>query len=131
MIESGIYQLLIGMPGTRTIKIGNLGLTRFPAGLYIYTGSAKNSLRQRLSRHFSGDRTKFWHIDYLLQFGELAAYHIEPFRPGLECRLNKLTKEMHPASEYVPGFGSSDCKCFSHLIYIPGSENISSRRVYN
>lgn len=121
MINSGVYQLLIEVPVRMKIVIGNLGWIRFQPGFYIYTGSAKNTLWQRLNRHFSDLKSNFWHIDYLLQYSEIAAYYFEQFEAGLECRLNKTTKEQYFQSEYVPGFGSSDCKCHSHLIYLGNS----------
>ena len=117
MINSGVYQLLIEMPSAKRIKVGSLGMIKFEAGHYVYTGSAKNSLPRRLSRHFSRDKVKFWHIDYLLQLGEIIAYNMEQFSPGLECRLNKMTRARLPGSKYISGFGSSDCNCPSHLIY--------------
>lgn len=103
------------------IKIGNLGWIKFRPGFYIYTGSAKNILPQRLGRHFSSEKTNFWHIDYLLQQAEIVGYNFESFGPGLECSLNSMTREQYPQSKYVPGFGSSDCKCPSHLIYLGNS----------
>ncbi len=121
MIKSGVYQLLIEVPSRMNIMIGNLGRIKFRPGFYIYTGSARNILPQRLGRHFKREKSNFWHIDYLLQQAEIMAYNFEPYALGLECRLNILTKEQYPQSRYIPGFGSSDCKCPSHLIYLGNS----------
>lgn len=118
MIDSGIYQLLIRIPDNCKIKIGNLGQIRFDKGLYIYTGSAEKNLRHRLARHFQSDKRMFWHVDYLLRHGTIEAYHVEHFAPGLECMLNSRTREEYPQSQFVSRFGSSDCKCPAHLIFL-------------
>jgi len=118
MIGSGIYQLLIRVPEDCRIKIGNLGQIDFEKGLYIYTGSAEKNLHQRLARHFRSDKKLFWHIDYLLVQAKIEAYRIEPFSNDLECRRNIKTKNAYPHSRFVHRFGSSDCKCPAHLIYL-------------
>lgn len=128
MIKSGVYQLLIEMPEAQSIKIGNLGYLKFQPGLYIYTGSARGKLFPRLSRHFAREKIHFWHIDYLLERARILAYNVESFRPGLECSLNKSTREMYPGSEYIRAFGSSDCRCQAHLIYLPEYQKHQPRR---
>jgi len=42
------------------------GQIPFPAGWYVYTGSARNGLAQRVGRHLRHNKRKHWHIDYLL-----------------------------------------------------------------
>jgi Uri superfamily endonuclease len=128
VIKSGVYQLLIEIPETRRFKIGNLGYLKFQSGLYIYTGSARGKSFPRLRRHFTREKIHFWHIDYLLEHAHILAYHIEPFRQGLECRLNKSTKRLYTESKYIPAFGSSDCKCLSHLIYLPKCQKHQPRQ---
>jgi len=128
VIKSGVYQLLIEIPKAPRIRIGNLGYLKFNPGLYIYTGRARGKLFPRLRRHFTREKIHFWHIDYLLEHARILAYHIEPFMSGFECRLNKSTKAFYPESEYIPAFGSSDCKCLSHLIYLPEYRKHQPRR---
>jgi Uri superfamily endonuclease len=48
------------------ISVGALGDFELPAGLYVYTGSAKRNILARVSRHLSGRKKIRWHIDYLL-----------------------------------------------------------------
>lgn len=97
----GRYQLLIGLKQPARIRVGALGVCQFPAGWYVYTGSARGGLAQRISRHLRADRRLHWHVDYLLA----AADHVEAFflaglevseceridDPGLECASSWLT----------------------------------------
>ena len=124
MISSGIYQLVIRLTSARTIKTGRLGGIRFQQGYYIYTGSAKKNLFQRLRRHFQKEKKFFWHIDYLLRYGEIVAFYYEKYMPGGECTLNLRTYQESAGAAFVPGFGCSDCRCESHLIYIPDPVNL-------
>jgi Uri superfamily endonuclease len=83
-------------------------------GPYAYVGSAQGGLEKRLQRHFRKSKRKFWHIDYLLDCESvkiLAAFHKEARRTE-EC---KVAHKISQTSLPVDGFGSSDCKCTSHL----------------
>jgi Uri superfamily endonuclease len=64
-----------------------------------------------------------WHIDYLLQWAEVMGIHIFPGQAHAECAINLETCKKNAYSFLVPGFGSSDCRCPSHLIWI-GNEKI-------
>ncbi len=109
------YQLWIALRQPRTITIGRLGEFNFPAGVYVYTGSAKSNIEARIARHCRRDKTLRWHIDYLL-----AAEGVELFCVGRsargECALNRAAG----GEVLVPGFGASDCRkdCRSHLRYL-------------
>ncbi|MBD3218470.1 MAG: DUF123 domain-containing protein [candidate division Zixibacteria bacterium] len=118
VINSGIYQLLIELPRSCVIKVGNLGKIRFSEGLYIYTGSAKANLRERILRHFREEKRFHWHIDYLLRKGEIIAYNLQKYRQGRECDTNLQIYRGNPRARFIAGFGSSDCKCASHLVFI-------------
>lgn len=121
MINSGIYQLLIDLPKGKIISVGSLGGIYFSKGSYIYTGSAEKNLRERIARHFRAEKAFHWHIDYLLKYGEIVAYNLRPFEPGLECRTNLDSFSSYLNAQYISGFGSSDCRCESHLIFVgPG-----------
>jgi Uri superfamily endonuclease len=45
------YQLLIEVPRPVRCTVGRLGKIGFPAGRYVYTGSAKRALEVRIARH--------------------------------------------------------------------------------
>jgi len=54
--DSASYQLLIKLADKRRIKVGRLGSFIFPAGYYVYTGSAKIGLEARIARHLRRDK---------------------------------------------------------------------------
>ena len=109
------YQLHIRITQPLHIRIGALGLHHFPAGRYIYTGSAKRAMQQRLLRHLRYNKSLRWHIDYLLHHPASIVTQVCRFEDK-ECQLNQATK----GEIVVPGFGASDCRngCKAHLLYI-------------
>lgn len=115
------YQLHIRLTQPLRLQIGRFGEFDFPAGDYVYTGSAKRNFEARIARHLRRDKALRWHIDYLLAAPgvEVAEVRrsVEP-----ECALNQATAGEIP----VPGFGASDCRrgCGSHLKYL--GANITS-----
>lgn len=57
-----------------------------------------------------------WHIDYLLHYGQVIG--VKRYRSGLsECELSKSVRKLPGSRIVVRGFGSSDCKCPTHLFY--------------
>jgi Uri superfamily endonuclease len=66
----GCYSLIIELQRKKTIRVGKLGEAVFPAGTYVYTGSAMKGLGTRLRRHCSRKKKIHWHIDYLLTLPE-------------------------------------------------------------
>jgi Uri superfamily endonuclease len=106
------YQLLIEVGRDLELQVGALGLCRFPAGTYVYTGSARRNLEARVERHLRRDKPLRWHVDYLLVAPDVRIVRVE-FSQLPECQLNARTKGEIP----VPGFGASDCRkgCGSHL----------------
>lgn len=109
------YQLHIRLNRSIKCQIGCLGHFHFPAGKYLYTGSAQHNMAARLSRHLQKDKRLRWHIDYLLNSCYAHIFEIWVFSES-ECALNqKLAGEV-----LVAGFGSSDCKqgCGSHLKFM-------------
>lgn len=109
------YQLEIVLAAPARIAVGRMGVYEFPAGRYIYTGSAKRSLEARIARHLRRDKRLHWHIDYLLASPSASVRQVH--RSGLaECTLNQQTA----GTLLVAGFGASDCRqgCGSHLKYL-------------
>ena len=114
----GIYCLLIKVLRPKEILIRKLGKIRFEKGKYIYVGSAQKNLGKRIERHFKKKKKKFWHIDYLLadKNVKIEKAILLPFkRKNQEC---KLAKQISKKGKPIKNFGSSDCKCQSHLIKI-------------
>jgi sugar fermentation stimulation protein A len=111
----GSYILLIEIPREVTIEVGALGFLKFPQGYYAYCGSAMGGLRARINRHLGKEKKVRWHVDYLLlEEGRVKNVIYAPTHERLECQLaQKLENIFHS----VPEFGSSDCRCSSHLFY--------------
>jgi len=117
MQDSGLYLLVFYLPESQDLKIGSRGVFTFQQGYYVYTGSAKRNLHARLSRHMRKKKTLRWHIDYLSVEAQCIA-HFAFFEPIFtECELNRRIVNLQGATMPVKGFGSSDCSCFSHLVY--------------
>ena len=114
--NSGLYQLVIQLRGAHVIRVGRLGRFSFPEGYYVYTGSAKRGLEQRIARHTRSKKRMRWHIDYLLRLGRVVA--VKRYSGSLsECELNGRVMSAAGSEVIVRGFGSSDCKCSSHMIH--------------
>jgi Uri superfamily endonuclease len=108
------YQLIIEVRRPLWLQVGRLGTFRFPAGRYVYTGSARRSLEARIARHLSSRKRLRWHIDYLLAQRAVKVVRVRRSRLD-ECQLNRSVRGATPAA----GFGASDCEagCGSHLKY--------------
>ena len=121
--DSGLYQLLILLPKTKTIRVGRLGDFSFPSGHYVYTGSAKRNLNARIERHLrSRNKTLHWHIDYFLEHGKISKVKRFEERGALsECGLNQKLLSRRDAQVIARGLGSSDCRCPTHLVYFTNS----------
>ena len=112
-VDAGAYLLIMHLPEARDIAVGKLGNTRFPAGYYIYTGSARKHLSKRVARHKRRRKSMHWHIDYLLAACRLTACEAIRNTGDLECL---LAHRLSACCQWtIPGFGASDCPCGSHL----------------
>ncbi len=111
----GTYVLMLNLRHEVGIRVGALGKVRFPAGWYLYVGSAfgPGGLEARIARHIRRDKKLHWHIDYLREYAEICEVWTAPGH--LECTwAGKLAST--PGFEVVaPGFGASDCGCETHL----------------
>jgi len=116
-MAKGVYVLVISISGDVRVNIGALGGINFKKGLYAYVGSAQKSLEKRIERHLKKVKQKFWHIDYLLEnkaVEVLEVFHKEAEKPD-ECKIAKRISEENVS---IKGFGSSDCRCKSHLFQL-------------
>lgn len=98
-------------------------MKKFDAGMYVYVGSALSGIEQRVGRHRSQSKRKKWHIDYLLDKAEvISVISVPSDRKSIECAIADLLAGCKDATRPVHGFGSSDCSCPSHLIYLGDSD---------
>jgi Uri superfamily endonuclease len=118
-LDSGSYRLYLQLDKPLTIKIASLGRHTFQPGIYIYTGSAMRNLAKRIERHKRRKKTKHWHIDYLTSHSAFKIIKIETFPSEIkeECTMNAKVLARTGSRIPVKKFGSSDCRCISHLVY--------------
>jgi Uri superfamily endonuclease len=68
-------------------------------------------------RHLRKEKHRFWHIDYLLDNDAakvIAVFHKQADKTE-EC---SIAEEIGERGEPVAAFGSSDCRCKSHLFRV-------------
>lgn len=111
--DSGSYIVVLRLKKDEKISVGNLGEIRFQKGYYLYAGSAKRNLARRIARHQKRRKNLFWHIDYLRQYADHCVSLPVRASAGLECEIAEALSRI--AQWKIRGFGSSDCRCHSHL----------------
>jgi len=121
----GTYVLALWLERATSIPVGRLGLTQFPAGWYLYVGSAlgPGGLRARLGRHcrrLSTGKKAHWHIDYLREVAVWGGAWALASERRLECTWAQLLLRLSRVGVVAPAFGASDCHCPAHLIHLPG-----------
>ena len=112
-MNSGIYIAAFRLARPRRIAVGRLGRFDFPAGEYLYVGSAQRHLEARLARHARRRKPLRWHIDYLSTKAEMLGAIIIPGPRSRECEVACELAGL--AERFIPGFGASDCRCGGHL----------------
>ena len=120
----GTYIVALWLETAQTIRVGRLGPIQFPAGWYLYAGSAlgPGGLTARLARHrrrLGRGKKPHWHVDYLR---EQAAWHgawVRASDQPLECRWAAALRDLPGAEIVAHGFGASDCNCPAHLVRVP------------
>ncbi len=122
MFSGGLYVFLLRLTSASTLTVGALGEHFFPAGWYMYTGSARTNLQKRVERHWSVKPSRRWHFDYLSTAlgSEPVGAIVVPSEAGLtECELNRRVGNLVGNQVPVPKFGASDCRagCPAHLYF--------------
>jgi Uri superfamily endonuclease len=120
MFDSGLYVFVMRLRTPDFIQVGALGRFHFPAGWYLYTGSASKNLHKRVERHWALKKSVRWHMDYLSTAldSEPVGAVVLPADAGLgECELNQAIGRLIGGQNPAPGFGASDCRagCPAHL----------------
>ena len=113
----GSYALIIRLNRAKRLTVGRLGEFYFPAGHYIYLGSALNGLESRVRRHLRRDKKLHWHVDYLTVVAGVCQVWWVGDGVRRECLWAQEALE-RGATVIAPGFGSSDCRCPTHLLYV-------------
>lgn len=126
----GTYILCLYLKQEQIIEIGKLGSRLFPAGHYAYIGSAfgPGGFAGRLKHHLNSGSKPHWHIDYLRRKSEIQEVWLSEHKDRREHEYAAILQQMKDAVLIFPGFGSSDCKCPSHLFYFRSDPGFSEFR---
>ena len=115
----GTYALVLALDEPSVITVGKLTTFTFPPGYYVYLGSALGGLYGRVRRHVRGGKRAHWHIDYLRRQARVVEVWYIVAEDRLECDWYQAAAAMPKALVPVAGFGSSGCRCRSHLVHFP------------
>ena len=121
--SSGTYALFLNLPRAKDLRIGLFGAFQFPAGDYVYVGSAfgPGGLRARIARHLRMDKRAHWHIDYFRAGAQVRGVAFVAAPRALECEWSRALGACKGA--YIPAikFGAMDCyeKCAAHFFAFP------------
>ena len=123
----GTYAVIMKLAKFAEIEIGKLGTFAFSPGYYIYVGSAfgPGGLKARLGRHLRKEKKLKWHIDYITQIMTVADVKFAKTAENEECVWTHALSE-NEGTFPIKGFGASDCKCFSHLLFFKEEKTISN-----
>lgn len=122
--DRGLYIMVLELKENQRIKAGKLRETEFKEGIYLYVGRAKCGLKKRLDRHLRKDKKLFWHIDYFLRKAEVMDVW-KKLNSFDECRIvSQIRKFLKNSGIPQKKFGASDCRCPSHLLYLPEVEDL-------
>ncbi len=127
--QQGCYILVLALLEDESIVVGKLGAFRFQKGYYLYVGSAlgESGLAGRIRHHLQPGKLH-WHIDYLRAAAQLVEIWISDTRQRKECNWAERLAAFLPLSRPYIGFGSSDCRCISHLFYCPSAAALDQLR---
>jgi Uri superfamily endonuclease len=116
----GSYGLCLILSAPMNLQIGQLGRCAFPAGRFVYLGSAwgPGGLRARLGRHIRGTGKLHWHIDWLRKEAVLEMAFFSTSLARLECTWSQVLACMDGAFIPAAKFGAADCRsgCLAHLV---------------
>jgi len=116
--EPGTYALVLRNRKPGPLRIGRLGTVKLQPGYCVYVGSAfgTGGLRARIKHHQRIAAHPHWHIDYLRAACDLVEvwFTVEPL--CCEHAWAKGVAQLPGAEVPLPGFGSSDCDCDTHLV---------------
>ncbi|MCH7643083.1 MAG: GIY-YIG nuclease family protein [Chloroflexi bacterium] len=114
--EPGGYALVFRLESAIRVRPGALGVIELPAGHYLYMGSALSGLAPRLARHLRRRKKRHWHIDALTSALRPEQVWWAAVDDRLECEWTEAALADLEATVPARGFGSSDCRCRSHLV---------------
>jgi Uri superfamily endonuclease len=117
--ESGTYALILFCSRAERVRIGKLGPLKLRRGFYVYVGSAlgPGGVRARVAHHQKVSPRPHWHVDYLRFHTRLDGIWYSHDQVRREHQWARLIHTLRGASVPAAGFGSSDCRCETHLFF--------------
>lgn len=117
--RAGTYALVLFAKQPFEVEIGSLGSLAGSAGNYVYVGSAfgAGGLRGRISHHLRLSTRPHWHIDYLRRLAVPTELWLLQGKTRYEHRWATILQTMPESDIPLARFGSSDCRCPTHLFY--------------
>ena len=115
----GSYALTLFSSQKGSIQVGRLGQLSLERGYYLYVGSARGpgGVKARIAHHQKVASRPHWHIDYLRAVTRVDRVWCTYPRVSQEHRWARLIRKLPGAQMPLAGFGSSDCRCRSHLYF--------------
>ncbi len=126
----GTYLLFFLLHQSCALKVGRLGYFNLCAGFYGYVGSAlgPGGLQARLRHHLKPAKRPHWHVDYLALSVPVKTIWVANGKHRREHDWARALGELSGASQPIPKFGASDCRCSSHLYYYALMPSLDSLR---
>jgi Uri superfamily endonuclease len=124
----GTYALILKNDSAQVVTVGQLGPLILRPSWYVYLGSAlgPGGLAARVGRHIRPEKKRRWHIDYVRPHAELREVWFTHGIEDRECQWAQAFAEMSKAELPFPRFGASDCRCASHLIWLPRRPSLAA-----
>ena len=124
----GTYALILANDSVQVVTVGQLGPLILRPGWYVYVGSAQGpgGLAARVGRHIQIDKKRRRHIDYVRPHAELREVWFTYGTEQIECQWAQTFAAMPKAELPSPRFGASDCRCPSHLIWLPKRPSLAA-----
>lgn len=119
MSKPGTYVVVLKSSQAKSVQIGRLAQLAVRRGYYLYVGSAlgPGGVRARLRHHAKVSWRPHWHLDYLRAETTLYAAYASYSAERKECEWASILATGEGVTEPMSGFGSSDCRCNTHLFY--------------
>ena len=123
--DPGSYALFLNIETDLRVAVGGLGSRSFPAGLYVYLGSAQGpgGVAARVNRHLRPVKALRWHIDYVDTVAPIIAVSVAYGPERRECEWSQRVSALAGALVAAPGFGAGDCRsgCRAHFWRLPAA----------
>ncbi len=119
LAKHGTYALVMACASGQRIEVGKLGPLHLQSGFYVYVGSAfgPGGLKARIAHHAKISERPHWHIDYLRPALDLTEVWFTYDSRHREHQWAGVLANFRHTTAPISGFGTSDCRCNSHLFF--------------